>query len=121
MTQMKLSEAIREGAMRVIQGKGKMFTLQENQVVACALGAAFVGVTDGKILEEGYAGLFSPNQYVRLWQALDLRAEEPIHIADTHTVMDGTVCPLQFAVVNLNDHYDWSFDRIADWLEALNL
>lgn len=100
---MKISEAMRLGAMMHPQGFGRLFdhrfndrTRQNEVISSCALGA----VLDGGLL------------------STDLRCIE---------VYEKRLCPacqepqanIEYIIVHLNDHHRWTREAIADWLETV--
>lgn len=98
---MKLSEAIRLGAMIRPQGSGVYFSLGRS----CALGAAFeaCGAT---AYDEGFA---TSGDY--LFSILRMWAPCPACVYDHHR--------LGFVVTHLNDHHGWTREQIADWVETI--
>jgi hypothetical protein len=100
---MKLSDAIRLGAMLKPQGFNGM--LRHGR--SCAFGAAMDAL--GLLEKWGPLG-YLPNDVVARWPVLNVRTVNPV----THAVVD--VCE---AVVDLNDIHLWTRERIADFVEQV--
>jgi hypothetical protein len=126
---LKLSDAIRKGAMQRPQGHGSYFRLIEHDVVtedgtlngrpvrltSCVLGAAFEGLTGSPsrdYMPEGILAFLG-----RQFEALK----------DPYISLEGLGCPEgctevkpSFAglLVHLNDHHHWTREAIADWVET---
>lgn len=105
---MKLSAAIRKGAMKVPrQIRGVLYMLDScgNIIGCCALGAAALG-----------SGIkFKSTYYCYDYDIL----EDAFPILSTQLVQrgEGTI-PLLEAIWKLNDAHHWTFDQIATWLES---
>lgn len=101
---MKLSEAIRLGAMATRQGRGSrsMFST----TAPCALGAARLAA-DIPMPRDDY-------QYTALrerWPVLNVRVRHP------SCLHDAVVVHLSTAIAALNDYHGWTREQIADWVE----
>ena len=100
---MRLSEAIRLGAMWSPQTRGAFFQRQGQEVATCALGAAFV------------ASGAKANAWVRDWPILHAvvrPAELPDDLQDrlyALRVID--------VIIALNDSAGWTRTMISDWVE----
>lgn len=101
---MKLSEAIRLGAMATVQGFGADSIFSDD--APCALGAARLA-----------AGIQQPSESIvfpelmRHWPVLAKRTSCP-ECRKHDEVAIGTVW-------HLNDEHKWSRERIADWVESI--
>jgi hypothetical protein len=101
---MKLSDAIRLGAMLKPQGFG-CWTAAANAPASCALGAAYDAL-----------GMFGEG--VRLWEVLAKRY--PVLRA-----MNLMACPACGAteigsmVPHVNDSHGWTREQIADWVATI--
>lgn len=96
---MRLSTAIREGAKTGPQIRYKMFGPQGR---SCALGAAAIVVSDGNLCL--------------------LTSKFPI----LSRIVTGPICaqmtaPIDLIIVRLNDDCLWSREKIADWVESLEV
>ena len=103
---MRLSEAIRLGAMLSPQTRGAFFSRRGDAVATCALGAASVATGIGEL-----AGMHLSEQ----WPILDMivpRDKLPQELRFRHTALS-----IANAVMALNDSAGWSRNRIADWVE----
>ena len=100
---MRLSEAIRLGAMWSPQTRGAFFQRRGQEVATCALGAAFV------------ASGAEASAWVRHWPILHAvvrPAELPDELEDRpygRRVMD--------VIIALNDSAGWTRTMISDWVE----
>ena len=101
---MKLSEAIRAGAKLTPQVKGELVF----DGATCALGAAYHAVS-GNI------------------PIMTMNTEEVVRYLGIDT-KKKVWCPvtehwktIQDAIIDLNDDYGWSREKIADWLDTLGL
>ena len=105
---MKLSEAIRLGAMLKPQGRGKLLKRQGDMLVSCALGAACdaagIDVVAGANNTVAYGALRTT------WLVL----QEYV----THPEWGRRMCVLD-VIYTLNDVCVWSRERIADWVETI--
>jgi hypothetical protein len=117
---MRLSEAMREGAKR--RPQGKQFYFKSGDIYSggepfssCALGAAY----------EGCGGLASN-------LAVDVREKiAAVTGVDLHNTIvkipfppeprtyGGRADSLFEAITTLNDRFEWTRERIADWLESI--
>jgi len=101
---MKLSEAIRAGAALAPQVKG-VFSLDGG---TCALGAAYQAIHG----EPPLLKMTVPDLTRYLGVDMFQRVDCPVSHYSKH---------LFDAVIDLNDDFNWSRERIADWLETLGL
>ncbi len=126
---MRLSEAIRLGAMMKPQGFGEPLSL--NGHATCGFGAAVdaIGmptrdVLEGEYVTNGRAGGFAK----RGCKALIIPAEwnpflEEFHLCPSCSAVSGngmTRNGLQ-AITHLNDFHRWTRERIANWVELQEL
>lgn len=112
---MKLSEAIRVGSALSRPGTRRYFDTDLNgNVIACALGAAAIGVAGveasrGKVnlILRGFLGvsILQPGRLCLPTEVLESR------FASEYTSINDVV-------VYLNDTAYWSREAIADWLET---
>lgn len=126
---MKLSEAIRIGATKRSQGRGSLFTRtgywQQSKWIdtgftSCALGAAIEGyyggvpscgdLNGGRLLCRGE----SPHKEFPILLSF---VKPPV--SDNYFSDDST--PLFRVIWWLNDHFEWTRERIADWVEGIEL
>lgn len=98
---MKLSEAVRKGAIGRKQCRGMFFARGTDS--CCALGAAIIGKFGDSRTSLSYVNLIS--EYPQL------RTKEVTH------PISLKVQPLNDIITNLNDDHGWSFEKIALWLE----
>jgi len=98
---MLFSEAIRLGSMLKPQGKGLLSSFPDH-AKTCAMGAAAeaVGVTECA--------------HYSLGNIFPVLKEEI-----SHPEQEGIKCKVSWAIWQLNDMYDWSRERIADWVEEI--
>lgn len=102
---LKLSEAIRLGAMATKQAHGRWAAVcGEGEVAMCAMSTAWYALTGH---QEHTA---ESSHLVRL---LDGR--------NVTVPTTGQVMSLSSAIIELNDTHRWTRGRIADWLEGLGL
>lgn len=100
---MRLSEAIRLGAMLMPQAFGAMHMEQHGVRSSCAIGAA----TDALGLSTATGGIYKEFPY------LTVILEQRCHLCHFTALY-----PLEM-VSHLNDYHRWTRERIADWV-ALN-
>jgi hypothetical protein len=102
---MKLSEAIRAGAVKCPQTTGTYY----RDGATCALGAAYEGAF-GQMPATGYLSVYE--RLVALFPAL-------------RTPYDGDgdseSWDLRDAIMHRNDSLGWTREQIADWLESQGL
>lgn len=117
---MRLSEAIRLGAMlgpqcfgpymetRVLSCRYLMGQIvgQEVECATCAMGAALMAVGRQDLLKH-ITWAVHPEQ---VFPELESCVTSPV---------DGKMSDLYAAIVNLNDDYRWSRERIADWVATV--
>ena len=102
---LKLSEAIRLGAMATKQAHGSWADVDaDGEASMCAMSTAWYALTGHQ------QHTAESSQLVRL---LDGRN---VTVPPT-----GQVMPLSSAIIELNDTHRWTRGRIADWLEGLGL
>jgi len=101
---LRLSEAMRLGALLKPQGFGKLYDLRSKGT--CAFGAAFDAI--GRLHE----AVLQCGNLDTEWQPL----------IDTIVVCphcDRVRGPLESMVVHLNDGHQWTRERIANWVETI--
>lgn len=104
---MRLSEAIRLGAMLKPQGYGRLLDWNGD---TCALGAACEAVGIRISVHQS-----SPNNATfRRWPILRERVESPM--TDRHRAGRASV---SVTIQSLNDSARWTREQIADWVETL--
>src|SRR5262245_29499142 len=99
---MRLSEAIRLGAMWSPQTRGAFFQRRGQEVATCALGAAFVA-----------SGM---EAWARQWPILHAvvrPAELPDELQDRPYALR-----VRDVIIALNDRAGWTRTMISDWVEA---
>lgn len=97
---MKLSEAIRLGALLGPQGFGQYESICGPESVArCALGGAYAA-----------AGLSYVDHESRLYKVTQLNSVNPA---------TGDPSTIGGAIIRLNDEHRWSRERIADWVATV--
>ncbi len=94
---MKLSEAIREGAKQGPQAFGVTFGPNG---ASCVLGSALLAI-----------GAEGP--YTRVFTHFDVALQTVDHPENWNTASVLTITR------DLNDHYRWTREAIADWVEAV--
>jgi len=101
---MKLSEAIRLGAMLQPQQRGEMFGTSGT----CALGAAAEAI--GRLSDWGRS--HSYNEWRLQWPLLTQAVSGPagVSIDDPRLLKK---------ITRLNDGYGWTREQIADWVETI--
>lgn len=112
---MKLSEAIKRGALLRPQCTGKAFKLMpdDTTIGSCALGAALEGAgLIGKPLASETMYLYK-QLVMDEWPELD---ERKVIVPPTDE-SDFLV----YAIEKLNDHHEWSRERIAEWVGGMGL
>lgn len=111
MSDLKLSEAIRLGAMLTPQGFGNDALSGEAR---CALGAAAAAA--------GMQCIFTLHLLVERWPFLHTEVAYP---TSTHrrirleTTRAGDLLLLRSAIWRLNDVSGWTREQIADWVETI--
>lgn len=113
MSEMKLSEAIRLGAMNTEQARCAM---RDPQGRTCAMGSAL----DAAGLLDLVTGDLIYNETITLHPKV--RERFPILAEDAPlTLRDGTSTtqPLYCAIAYLNDTMNWTREQIADWVETI--
>lgn len=98
---MKLSEAIRLGAMLKPQAHGRIDAVTSS----CALGAA-ADALGMKPTIKRYVWLSRQYQFLL----------EPAHCSRCHALFVDCVMDM---IYHLNDSHGWTRERIADWVETL--
>lgn len=106
---LKLSEAIRLGAMLKPQAFGKAFVFVKfGELGSCALGAAEDAI-NGPIYEASDGGAKQLEVYERYSLNKQRRdcpsCDRPGRLSDV--------------IVHLNDDHQWTRERIADWVETI--
>jgi hypothetical protein len=102
---MRLSEAIRLGAMMQPKRNGPCAILYKDNNGTCALGAAAQAVGLPILtLAEGYSPIWA------MWPWLQTMSTHPI----TGVIDDATT-----NIWMLNDTDDWTRERIADWVSTI--
>jgi hypothetical protein len=106
---MRLSEAIRLGAMLKPQGREQLLTHAGR---SCALGAALDAC--GQLRGEQATWPNSPlyATAAALWPILDVMASAP---RDADLLRDR----LKYLITQLNDERRWTREQIADWVESI--
>lgn len=95
---MKLSEAIRRGALLKPQGHGDFFYNGKT----CALGAALDAA--GRLHD------FDVSTIATLWPVEQTKTAHPV---------TGRLDILGFNITSLNDVFGWTREQIADWVETI--
>lgn len=117
---MKLSEAIRLGAMLRPQGRGAFFIIarsNDGESSSCALGAAFEAklgldtAMETVELWEAYSRI-SPKDFFKIFPIMEESVAHPVH-------KDSTAQTVFTTVVSLNDCWGWTREQIADWVESV--
>lgn len=102
---MRLSEAIRDGGREIGQERQVRHIVDDGRGGHCALGAAFL---------HAFGDAWWPP------------AAEQLHVY-LRAVVGPVRCPacetyegqsLMLAVVHVNNEHDWTFEQIADWVQA---
>lgn len=106
---MKLSEAIRLGAMLKPQGHGLLHVNGRT----CALGAAYDAV--GHLDEHSYGWRGLERDFPILLSLL--KAPCPIPTCQSPFWRDGQ--RETWAIPHLNDYHRWTREQIADWVETI--
>lgn len=107
---LRLSEAIRLGAMLRPQGFGHLFSHGKS----CALGAAKEAIgMKGKRAKAGEGNGWQGFDFYAYWPWLRSRVRHPV------TEYGFTEENAFWVVMHLNDHLHWSRERIADWVESV--
>lgn len=104
---MRLSEAIRLGAMLRPQGRGKFL----EQGATCALGGALEAVGE----EPMKYGMGNYGAVERRWPVVNTRAPHPLGERAGYVYPT----PIWRAIEDLNDCRGWTREQIADWLEPI--
>jgi hypothetical protein len=101
---MRLSEAIKLGAMWSPQARGAFFQQRGEEVATCALGAAFL------------ASGMEASAWVQHWPILHVI----VRPAELPEELQHRPYPMRIleVIVALNDCAGWSRTRISDWVEA---
>ena len=109
---MKLSEAIRLGAMLRPQGFGAVFYSDGGVMKSCALGAAgeAVGVMRGELYR-------SPAD--QEWAELQKFFPILLSIPQWPCEHKGFWAGVSSAIGHLNDTHRWTREQIADWVEGI--
>lgn len=112
---MRLSEAIRAGAATgVRQIKDRLVDYDSGGHDVCAMGAAWIGVGLKRVI-------LNP---------IDMTCPDEVWPAESAISFDG-ICPIENCahdfgfcrtifsyIAHLNDWHIWTFDQIADWVQA---
>jgi hypothetical protein len=108
---MKLSEAIRLGAMLRAQGFGRLYTPDTGRT--CALGAAAdaIGALVVGVGEYGFDVVKTKVPIEWFW-ATKTNVFCPVHRCSYACRADGIV-------MHLNDSHEWTRERIADWVATI--
>jgi hypothetical protein len=106
MAEMRLSEAIRLGAMNRPQAYGSYFEKETNRT--CALGAALDAI--------GLLALSGGDQ--QLYVAFPLLNLQGVP-SPCGCVLVIFADTLGGRITHLNDHHHWTRERIADWVESV--
>lgn len=132
---MDCSTAIRLGAQRLPQCLGLFehdtivnFPRRYKLRAACALGAAYLHITDYEFLEhpETLAMLVDNNDsvYKKLIETFPILSQEFSGQCPGQAFKSCNNCrswrrDVLTAVIHLNDYHCWTRERIADWLDTL--
>lgn len=100
----QLADAMRIGAAKTIQCTGELYKTKtgigthrkDRAAASCALGAIYIGY---------------PGRGVSYNPVMESSVIHPVNFVAGYRLRD--------TIVNLNDSYKWSRERIADWLETL--
>ena len=101
---MKLSEAMRLGAMGTKQAFGSWHYLKDGEDRMCAISTAWYALTGEKSHDGGNTPLHQMLEGVKV-----------------NSPVDGVEMSLASAIIGLNDNHHWGRDRIAGWLETQGL
>lgn len=112
---MKLSEAIRLGAMIVPQAHGSFTDGRGGE--ACALMSAIVAVK-GLKWSEFFLGIMPDNDHDSLIAEICVMFPIANKLA-AHPVNAGECDSLAEIIIGLNDEDDWTREAIADWVESI--
>jgi hypothetical protein len=126
---MKLSEAIRAGSQLRPMAKNDFFvryqfSVKEDDVHSCALGAAYEAVVGGlpsigvggTVYQRNSQGLAINGELHASWPyLLDAWCESPARMGATGVVT------LQEVIATMNDWGHFTREQIADWLESVGL
>lgn len=129
---MRLSDAIRKGAMQRPQIVGYMFYVPKEYVVGEATGVTglIVSLKDGVLsscaLGAAWEGTYGePQSGVFKWDE-DMQRELKSVYPELTRAVRCPVCPkdngpmsLESVIVDLNDLHHWTREEIADWLDTL--
>lgn len=106
ITPIKLSQAMRLGAMTTEQMFGRPWN--EDQSKACAIGAAYLGLG----APDGIVSSYSYDYVSRFGNGKSYR---------TPCLHDYAGNTLTGVIWHLNDDHKWPREKIAEWLEGLGL
>jgi hypothetical protein len=106
----ELSEAIRIGAQKRPQGHWDFFTVEDGQVLSCALGAAFEGIANYDADPAGYRTV-----YRKLNECFSATLDAPTQCPVCHF----STVEVRKIIVHLNDTHRWTREAIADWVETI--
>lgn len=108
MTEMRLSEAIRLGAMLRPQGRD---VFMDEQHRTCALGAALDAI--GQLDRRGLGHI--PSQWEWCWYGMGLDGDRYPCPAGRCSYKSGALR----VITHVNDHHGWTRERIADWVATI--
>lgn len=110
-SKMKLSQAIRIGAACRPQTKHHLFHYEvcHNTLCSCAIGAAYEGLTSYTLQGTGASAYLILKKFV----------DDPAMKVKCPFVSE--MMSLQMALTHLNDIVGWTREKIADWLEDIEL
>jgi hypothetical protein len=108
---MRLSEAIRLGAMLKRKGRGPK-SLYSTARGACALGAALnaCSVPDTERIWESFPAR---------WPILRTKVDMPVCRRHWVVMAQGPRLPLYEAIWIINDNSNWTREQIAGWVESI--
>lgn len=102
MSEMRLSEAMRLGAMNRPQARKDY----QKDGATCAMGAALDAC--GVLGSLGEPRTMAERRWPLLMAPLV-----------RHPESDNYMCPLWDAIITLNDHFNWTREQIADFVETI--
>lgn len=129
--EVKLSEAIREGAKLRPQSAGSNlgdYSFNERrEICSCAMGAAYEAVGLVRPVDQGKPW---PNEIRKqnvdhifsLWPVLNEVVELPVEVCKFCYLFIGqgeTDAKLFKVITHVNDYHGWTREQIADWVEGI--
>ena len=108
---LRLSEAIRLGAMMLPEVRGPIFDRKDNRIcAACAIGSALYAVGTADDRERWLTRSGSVEELICFWPWTNERRMDPVR---------GVNFRIDSIIIDLFETAHWTREQIADWVETI--